>query len=80
MVRFNSPLNLIAGIILAMPPRYGNLAHNVVDTLLRSGAPSFAKFAAIFKVTIIIFGYYLILLSVLHFNIPEHKFRKYSKI
>ena len=79
MVNIKSPLNLIAGIIFAIPPKYGNLIHQLLDILASSGAPSFKKFVEFFKIVVIVFGYYLIVMSFVRINIPEHKVRKYSK-
>ena len=80
MVSVTQPLKLIAGIVLAMPPRFGNLAHELIDVLVVTAHSSFEVFSEFLKIAIIVYGYFLIVISFLQTEKTQgHKVRRFSK-
>lgn len=76
----NYQFNLFCGVFLAVPPQLYNAAHELINALSVTAHSSFSQTATLLKVGIVIFGYYLITLSLLQAqNLKEHKTVRFSK-
>ena len=62
--KFGALLNLFLGIILAMPPSIRNIAHEILTAITIHSPGSFDQTAEIMKIIIIVFGYFLVVISI----------------